>query len=138
MVARPERRGPSGAGVAWALAFALVASACADARAPEALVGRWTADDPRYEGRSLVVSSSTLELGQGGVRSEIFPIEDVESEEGVEGGTLHVLRYRNSEGDSRTLRVIVLPGSPPSLRFENHDERWVREGGPGGSSRGDT
>lgn len=138
VVARLWSRGPSAARTACALAIVLAALACGDRRAPDALLGRWTPDDPRYEGRALIVSASTLEIGQGGSRSEIFPIDGVDSEADVEGGTLYVLQYRNAEGDGRTMRVIALPGSPPRLRFENHDELWSRQGDSGRTPGGES
>lgn len=137
MVARPRSRSSSTILTLCAAALALLA-ACADRQAPETLQGRWIPQDPRYEGRSLAIASGSVALGQGGVRSQMFPIESVRSEPGSEGGTLHEIRYRTTEGDAQVMRLLALPGNPPTLRFENHDEHWVREDGSASPSRGDS
>lgn len=130
-----ERTARLGA-AALLVAVGVAALACSEKAVPEALLGRWASDDPRYQGRSLVVLPNTLEIGQGEGRSEIVAIDSIESEVGIEGGTLYVIRYRSPYGDEQSLRLVVLPGSPASLRIENHSELWTRrDGGDAGIRR---
>jgi len=136
VVLRPRSRSTFVARALRAAAFALLAAACTDREAPEALVGHWMPQDPRYEGRSLDITPTTIKLGQGGMRSALYPIEAIESVPGDGGGTLHELFYRNVDGDTAVMRFLTLPGSPATLRFENHDDLWVRDGEPGRTTRG--
>jgi hypothetical protein len=111
--------------------LALLSIACAERDVPSTLVGHWKSNAPRYAGRSLVIGPATIAFGTGPISSESFVIEGVESEKAPDGAVLHAVHYRDTDGSTRTIRVQVLPGSAPTLRFENHAELWAREsGGP--------
>ena len=110
-----------------ALCAALVGGACTDHEVPAALVGRWTSPDPRYQGRSLAISPAMIEFETGGPSNERFLIERVDSELAGDGVTLHVIHYRGADGTPQTVRLELLAPRGPSLRFENHEEVWVRE-----------
>lgn len=116
--------------------LALAVVACDDREVPGALVGHWGSSDPRYEGRALVISPATIAFASGPLASESFVIERVESESAHGGDMLHTVHYRDVDGSTRTLRLRVLAGSTPRLRFENHDELWVRESGDPEPPRG--
>lgn len=134
---RPDRRGAHVArGWLCAGVLAAAAMACADREVPGALLGRWTSSDPRYEGRSLAISRATIEFGTDPVSSQSFVIERVESEPARDGATLHAVHYRDEAGSPRSVRLQLLRGRTPSLRFENHEELWVRKGGAPGQTRG--
>lgn len=109
---------------AWLLG-ATLAAACAPREVPASLLGDWTPTDPRYQGRSLAISRATIGFGTGPVTGESYLIENVESERGRDGATLHVVHYRDHDGTGRSVRLLVLAGATPTLRFENHKELWV-------------
>lgn len=133
---RAARLSRSGAARIVALCAALVGGACGDHEVPAALVGRWTSPDPRYEGRSLAISPAMIEFETGGPGSERFLIERVDSELAGDGVTRHVIHYRSADGSPQSVRVELLAPRGPALRFENHEELWVREARGPGAERG--
>lgn len=92
---------------------------------PDALVGRWVTDHPRYAGRSLTIERATIAFGVGDA-SEVHALDGVETEE-LGGGTVHTVRYQEQDGSVTSLRLVLVPGE--GLRFESHDELWIHDEG---------
>ncbi len=111
------------------------AAACAKHDAPDALVGRWTSEDPRYAGRTLEIRFDAVEIGIEGMPPEVYALRSVESERSPDGGTRHELLAREPDGTEQSFRLELLPGAPPRMRFENHDELWVRDAAPAPARR---
>ncbi len=119
-----------------ASALGLGGASCTGRDVPEALLGRWVTNDPRYTGRSLAISPATIEFSLDAANRESFLIEGVDSERQRDGATLHVVHYRAGEGPLQSVRLQTARRSPPTLRFQNHAEIWTREGGAGALQRG--
>jgi len=114
--------------LAAALGFGLALGAvgCRDEGVPDALMGRWVTDDPRYAGRSLTIDRATIAFGVGEAVSEIHAIDGVATR-ALGAGEVHTVRYRESDGGVTSVDLELVPGA--GLRFENHEELWVRDEG---------
>jgi hypothetical protein len=117
-----------GRGVCAVLAL-LAALACAREAVPHELIGRWTSDDPRYEGRSLEIGPDRLAFGAGLGSSLSYRVRGIERETDTETGTLYRLYY-DAPGEPERALQLRLP-TPGRLRMDNHSELWTRQGAPG-------
>lgn len=109
-------------GVLW---IGLVA--CERTPVPGLLVDVWRTDAPGYEDRFLAVRPDSIVFGTGGNASTGHLLTHVEVEERAEGDLLCILHYEDREGGTARLRVVLRPGPPATLRFENREEIWRRE-----------
>ncbi|MDP2955639.1 MAG: hypothetical protein Q8N53_04400 [Longimicrobiales bacterium] len=118
---RPQK---SQAGRAWALVFAGVIATVIlailareptplgeeVAEPPAEAIGRWTTGDPRYAGRALVVTrtSVTLELGAHVPRDEGILRAVRTWREG--GSSVVRLEYSTVDGDQTVEMILIYPG----------------------------
>jgi len=125
----PTLRAFATTAAALALAVAtLAAGGCREQGVPDALVGRWISHDPRYAGRSLSIDRETITFDAGGALGAVHAIVAVDTAD-PGGLPVHTVRYRESDGATTSVTLEVVPGAPVALRFENHDELWVRDHG---------
>jgi hypothetical protein len=94
-----------------------------DSTVPPQLIGMWTADDPKYEGRYLKFTDNFLIFGIGDGKEVSNYIEKIEAEQAGEG-TSYNFHYRDSEGEKWTLNFIYDPGSGGTIKMKNRDEIW--------------
>jgi hypothetical protein len=116
----------SGAKVVAAMGWMALA-ACAEQRAPDALVDVWRTRAPGYEDRFLEVRADSIRFGTGQHDTAAHAFADVEVETEPGGRVRGVLSYALYDGATAELRLILEPGPPETLRFENREERWHRE-----------
>jgi hypothetical protein len=90
---------------------------------PPQLIGMWTADDPKYEGRYMKFTDNFLIFGIGDGREVSHYVEKIEAEQAGEG-TSYSFHYRDSEGEKWTLNFIYDPGSGGTIKMRNRDEIW--------------
>lgn len=91
---------------------------------PDALIGRWETNAPRYAGRWLEVRPDELLWGMHDSildRQRIDRIERATHQRTPE----YRLHYREElEGYDAVLRMRLEPGPPPRVRLGNGEERW--------------
>lgn len=109
-----------------AVAFAALVG-CAAEPVPDALLGVWRTAAPGYGDRFLRVASDSVAFGTGGDGSSSHLLEDVEVTPLGEGRLRCVLHYALRDGAAAQLRLVLEPGPPPTLRFENREEAWHRD-----------
>jgi len=111
-------------------AVALSTAGCGKAQegVPNALVGRWVSDDPHYASRSFTVDAGTISFETGESLAELHTIDGVDTRDDA-GTVVHTVRYRDADGSVASLTIEIVPGARPALRFENHDELWIRDYG---------
>lgn len=109
---------------------------CSESPPPTALLGRWTTEDPRYEGRALEITPElvTLELGPAG--TQVMVIDEISARAEPDGTVRYAVRYHDQSGEEQTLRLELERGATPVLRFENHTERWRRQPATAHGTRG--
>ena len=60
---------------------------------PSPLVGTWTTDDARYEGRFFELTRTALVIGTGDGRAKRYPIATVLLTDDEQGRAVHVVEY---------------------------------------------
>jgi hypothetical protein len=116
---------PSAKALAAMLWMAL--AACAEQRLPDALVDVWRTRAPGYEDRFLEVRADSVRFGTGQHATTAHALAGVEVETEPGGRVRGVLNYALHDGATAELRLILEPGPPATLRFENREELWHRE-----------
>ena len=101
--------------------------ACAEQRVPDALVDVWRTRAPGYEDRTLEVRADSVVFGTGGHATTGHALAGVEVEAAPDGRVRCVLHYALHAGGTAELRLLLTPGPPATLRFENRKEIWHRE-----------
>jgi hypothetical protein len=95
-----------------------------DTSALDALVGVWSADDPRFEGKTLRFSRDWLVLGLG-EREEVCRIRRVSVADRL-GAEDYRVEYTNAEGVPMTLAFTCAPDN--SIRLRNQGSVVWRRG----------
>ena len=113
--------------------LATLATGCArgPVQVPEQLVGVWTTQDRRYEGRALNLAADgrlAFELGRAG--SQSGTVLTVEREQRGPLRRAYLLRYRDEDGIEQSLELEwTLDGRRDVLRMGGRrDVAWTKEG----------
>lgn len=109
-------------------ALALSAPSCRRADVPDALIGRWVTDAPRYADRAFSIDRATITFGVGAGVSEVHVINGISTQVAGES-VVHTVRYWDSGSASASVVLEVVPGPRPALRLGSHEELWVRDEG---------
>jgi hypothetical protein len=102
----------------------VIACGGAGERIPDALLGRWVCDDPRYAGRLLWISRRSLVFASSKTSSENFAVRGVESHSEADGSLAVAIAY-GTRIEDLTLRVRRFETKPPSLTLGDRSERWT-------------
>lgn len=125
------------AGIARTCACLLLWSAgmgCApSADVPAALIGTWTTDAPRYQGRHLSITPTTIAFGTGPLAVDVHTLSGIEVAPDPEGGTRYTLRFLEPDGAEASLDLHALGQAADTLRISNRDEIWRRAPDAAGS-----
>ncbi|HST08779.1 MAG TPA: hypothetical protein VLL05_00260 [Terriglobales bacterium] len=92
---------------------------------PGTLEGVWTTDDPRFQDRSLELSSSFVIIitGHDDPASVQF-VDKVESEPAAEGTSMTVYSTDYLEGAHYQMRLLFSPANGGELRIQNEGRVW--------------
>ncbi|MHC4955665.1 MAG: hypothetical protein ACYTGZ_17580 [Planctomycetota bacterium] len=120
------------------LCCAILAGCSRTTELPDEFLGRWENEDPRYEGRYLVITRDDVSFGSGKATAVVEPITDVELlDQG--GARFYVISHRNPSGSVSRLTVQYLV-SEGALRLRNKPRiiwsKVVEKNAPGGAGRG--
>lgn len=105
------------------LAFAVFACS-ARASTPSTLLGRWVCQDPRYLGRSLLITQHSLIFASDQLASDNYAVREVDSRTAADGSLVATISYAKSD-EELTLRVRRFDTDPPSLVIGDRPERWT-------------
>jgi hypothetical protein len=115
--------------VAVAIVLATIACGPSNEELPEALVGVWRTDAPRYADRYLELQPGFVTFGTGPVSMDLYALASVSSEpvKPPARGRLYTLVYTDGEGLPSSLRLIHDERNPSVLRLAHRREQWKRD-----------
>ena len=105
-------------------AVGIVACGSGRPQVPVELLGRWVTDAPEYEGRTLMISSSSLAFGAGKSASDVYSIRSIETEEATDGALRSAVTYEIGR-ERATLRLRLVKSDPPALWIGDRPEKWI-------------
>jgi hypothetical protein len=113
--------------VAWLLG-------CAPPTTPAPLLGTWTSEDARYEGRTLHIHTRWIRFLDGAKEIAAIHVEGVIQEGDGEGPVRFEIRGTDRDGQEATLSLELVQRPVERLRFETQRHAWRRTPRAGGTT----
>lgn len=95
---------------------------------PVELYGRWTTDDPRYNGRVLVITDSSVAFYMGQDPISVHRIRRSHTQPAEVDGVQYDIEY-DTDGEPQSLSLIYGPPPAEVVRLKSQPEmEWTRAG----------
>ncbi len=95
---------------------------------PDALVGRWVTEEPKYADRFFELTKNVVVFGKGYEYLDIRRIRRV-VESQTSGGALYSITYANDKGKEYRFSFYYEPKDGGVIRFKNQMQiKWTKGG----------